>query len=54
MSASIIGCCITLTVIISIVALVSSRVVITDTAFLVKKLVAWRKKLVALKMAMGY
>ncbi|KAG0229494.1 hypothetical protein BGX31_006173 [Mortierella sp. GBA43] len=34
MSASIIGCCITLTVIISIIALVSSRVVITDTAFL--------------------
>jgi len=34
-SASLIGCCITLTVVISIIALVSSRSVITDTAFLV-------------------
>ncbi|KAF9356005.1 hypothetical protein BGX34_010160 [Mortierella sp. NVP85] len=33
-SASLIGCCITLTMVISIIALVSSRSVITDTAFL--------------------
>ncbi|KAF9926750.1 hypothetical protein BGZ65_007158 [Modicella reniformis] len=33
-SASIIGCCMTLTVVLSIIALVSQRGVITDTAFL--------------------
>ncbi|KAF9192643.1 hypothetical protein BGZ50_008350 [Haplosporangium sp. Z 11] len=33
-SASVIGCCMTLTIILSIVALVSGRGVITDTAFL--------------------
>jgi len=34
-SASVIGCCMTLTIVISIVALASGRGVITDTAFLV-------------------
>ncbi|KAF8928040.1 hypothetical protein BGZ58_009933 [Dissophora ornata] len=33
-SASVIGCCMTLTIVISIIALVSGRGVITDTAFL--------------------
>ncbi|KAG0263887.1 hypothetical protein BG011_007841 [Mortierella polycephala] len=33
-SASVIGCCMTLTIVLSIVALVSGRGVITDTAFL--------------------
>ncbi|KAG0365523.1 hypothetical protein BGZ54_006454 [Gamsiella multidivaricata] len=33
-SASVIGCCMTLTVVVSIIALVSGRGVITDTAFL--------------------
>ncbi|KAF9918355.1 hypothetical protein FBU30_000267 [Linnemannia zychae] len=33
-SASIIGCCMTLTIVLSIIALVSGRGVITDTAFL--------------------
>ncbi|KAI1318585.1 hypothetical protein EDD11_006276 [Mortierella claussenii] len=33
-SASVIGCCMTLTVVLSIIALVSGRGVITDTAFL--------------------